>query len=426
MSKTEATVTLEDSPAHKLGIDTISPKQFWEQIEALASEKLALCVVGPSGIGKTAIPEQVAKTRGAPYMALHMPTMTPEDFHIPTTAKDTKQYFDRRIPRRFEAVIAYVETEKKKYPDGKLPPNKRPIIAIEELNRATDKSVTRGAFVLLGDRMIGDTMLDENYQFVVTMNPTGGGMAVNEFERDPAMRRRLLLMYMGASYSDFMEFADKAGFHSEVISYLRAHPSAFYDELSAKAGKVFGCPATWESVSRIAKAYEARGVPLFSNQARAAYSGAIGVGVAETFVEFVRDRSVTITPDDILSSYTERSENRKRMKSMLTTEGGRLDRVTDLVAGLSVRVFSVTDKDPAKLAKPLGLFMSDLPEEVMLSFIQHLAAEANKGGQDARLWLQKLTTALNKETSYETAIKKFHTAKEKGKAEADASGVSAA
>jgi hypothetical protein len=423
MSKIEDKPTTEETPAGKLGIETVTPSQLERQIDILASEDIVIAVWGPSGIGKTAIPMQIAKKRGAPYVALHMPTMTPEDFHIPTTAKDTKVYYDRRIPRRFQAVIDYVDMMKEKH-GGTVPPDKRPIVSIEELNRAVDKSVTRGAFVLMGDRQIGDHHFDENTQFVTTMNPTGGGMAVNEFERDPAMRRRTLSVYMAPSYSDFIKHAEVAGFHSEVLGYLRAHPSQFYDELGAKAGKVFACPATWERVSRICRAYDRVKQPLSGLDAQAAYAGYIGTALTETFIEFVRDRTTTITPDDVLNTYSEKSETRRRMQALLNADGGRLDRVTDLITGLSVRVFSKTDGDASKISKQIALFMDDLPEELMLTFIQMMAKESKASASgDARQWMQKLNTALNKEASYTKAVNKYHSAKDKAKDQAAKDGV---
>lgn len=428
MSKVEDKPITEETPASKLGIETITAKQLEEQINVLASEDIVLAVWGPSGIGKTAIPMQIAKKRGAPYAALHMPTMTPEDFHIPTTAKDTRAFYDRRIPRLFQPVIEYV-TEMKEKHGGTIPPELRPIISIEELNRAVDKAVTRGAFVLLGDRKIGDHYFDENVQFVTTMNPTGGGMAVNEFERDPAMRRRVLSVYMAPSYSDFIRHAEVAEFHPEILGYLRAHPSQFYDETAARAGKVFACPATWERTSRVCKAYErSLGKPaLHSNGARAAYAGYIGVGVAETLIEFIRDRTTTVTPDDVINDYREKSETRRRMQALLNAEGGRLDRVTDLITGLAVRVFSKTDGDPSKVSQQLGLFIDDLPEELMLNFIQQMAKEAKAGASgDARQWMQKLNSALNKVPAYMRAVQKYHTAKDRAKDQATKDGVDVA
>lgn len=427
MSKVEDKPVTEETPASKLGIETITSLEFEDQIDVLASQDIVIAVWGPSGIGKTAIPMQVAKRRGAPYAALHMPTMTPEDFHIPTTAKDTRAFYDRRIPRLFQPVIEYVEQMKAKH-GGTVPPNLRPIISVEELNRAVDKAVTRGAFVLLGDRKIGDHYFDENVQFVTTMNPTGGGMAVNEFERDPAMRRRVLSFYMAPSYRDFIRHAETALFHPEILGYLRSHPSQFYDEMAAKAGKVFACPATWERVSRVCWAYEnARGAAaLHSNSARAAYSGYVGYHVAETLIEFIRDRTTTVTPDDVLTGYSENSETRRRLKALLNAEGGRLDRVTDLITGLAVRVFSKTDGDPAKISKQIGLFIGDLPEELMLNFIQQMAKEAKAGASgDARQWMQKLNSSLNKEKSYIDAVNKYHQAKDRAKDEATKAGVDA-
>lgn len=425
MSKVEDKPVVEETPAGKLGIDTVTASQLRDLINVLASQDIVIAVWGPSGIGKTAIPMQIAVEREAPYAALHMPTMTPEDFHIPTTAKDTKTFYDRRIPRLFEPIIKYTEEMKDKH-GGVVPPGKRAIISIEELNRATDKAVTRGAFVLMGDRRIGDHYFDENVQFVTTMNPTGGGMAVNEFERDPAMRRRVMSVYMAPGYGDFMRHAESVAFHPEVLGYLRAHPSQFYDEPAARAGKVFACPATWERVSRVCKAFEqASGVAsLHSTGARAAYCGYVGMGIGETFVEFIRDRTTTVTPDDVLTGYAENSETRRRMQALLSAEGGRLDRVTDLILGLAVRVFSKTDGDPAKISRQIALFINDLPEELMLSFIQHMAKEAKACPTgDARSWMQKLNAQLNKQPAYMQAINKFHATKDRAKEQAVKDGV---
>jgi hypothetical protein len=171
--------TLEENFAAKLGIEMTSPKMFGRLIEITAGTREVVAAVGPSGVGKTAIPKQMAARRnggkGVPYVGLHVPTLNMEDLQIPTMASDTKTYFDRRIPRRFQVLLDWVE-QVKAANGGQVPADMCPILSLEELNRAVDKAVTRALFTLLDDRYIGDVHLDDSIQIVVTMNPTGGGM----------------------------------------------------------------------------------------------------------------------------------------------------------------------------------------------------------------------------------------------------------
>ncbi len=420
MSKTDTAATAaEDTFASKLGIEMVTPKVFGELIEKAAGTRLVVTAVGPSGIGKTAIPKQVAAARnggkGVPYVALHMPTMALEDFHVPTFSPDTRAYYDRRISRRFEVLFNWIEDVKKKN-KGKVPPDLSPILAFEELNRAVDKSVTRAAFTMLDDRVIGDVVLDDAIQFVVTMNPTGGGMNVNEFERDPAMRRRLTPM-IGVSYNygDFMKHATNAKFHPSVLGHLGAQPSHGYDEQAATSGKAFACPATWEAVSRICRTFDDLGEDVLSTAGRAAIAGAVGTGSATQFLEFVKDHTLVVTPEDVLTSYGPETETRRRFKAYMTEDGGgRLDKITDLTMGLAVRIFANLDRKHEAIVKPLSWFFGDLPTEIMMAFSQRLVEEANRAGNDAKTYLQTMNQKLAQEPAFNEGLKRLHQAKQAG------------
>jgi len=416
MSKTE-TAVIEETFATKLGIDMVTPKTFEELIEIHAGDRVVVTAVGPSGIGKTAIPKQVAarrnKGKGVPYVPFHMPTMSLEDFHVPTFSPDTKMYYDRRIPRRWEPIFSWIEEVKKKH-NGKVPADMVPIVAFEELNRAVDKSVTRAAFTILDDRFVGDLQLDDAVQFVVTMNPTGGGMNVNEFERDPAMRRRLTPM-IGVSYNygDFMKHATGAKFHPSVLGHLGAQPSHGYDEQAALAGKAFACPATWEKVSIICRRFDELGQDILSPAGRAAVAGAIGTGSAGAFLDFVKDHTLVVTPEDVLTSYGPDSEARRRFKAYLTEDGGgRLDKVTDLCMGLSVKILANLDRKHEAILKPLSWFFGDLPTEIMMAFSQRLVEEANRAGNEAKSYLQTLNQKLAQEAPFNEGLKRLHQAKQ--------------
>ena len=420
MSKTE-TLVADETFASKLGIEMVSTRTFEELIEMHAGTRIVVCAVGASGIGKTAIPKQVARRRaggaGVPYVALHVPTMTLEDCHIPTMS-DEKAYFDRRVSRRFKLLFDFVANVKKGLKKGEAYPlDQCPILAIEELNRGADKSVTRAIFTMLDDRMVGDLLIPDEVQMVVTMNPTGGGMAVNEFERDPAMRRRLLPIGVTYNYGDFMKHAIAMKFHSTVVEHLGAHPQALYDEKMAAAGKVFPCPATWENVSRIAHRFEEMDVSLLGAAGRAAVAGAVGSGAAGEFLEFVKDHTQIITPEDVLSGYALESDVRKRFQGYLTAGGGRLDKITDLCNGVAVRMFSDLKRKPESIGVTTALFQADLPVEILMAFITKSTEESNRFNNEGKQYLSALNIIWVKQPQFIEALKRLHESKMKVEAE---------
>lgn len=418
MSKAEAATQIDETFASKLGIEMTTPRIFEELIELHAGTKVVVCAVGPSGIGKTAIPKQVAKRRndgeGVPYVALHVPTMTLEDCHIPTMATDNKEYYDRRISRRFQVLIDWVAQKRKELKlkkDQPLPTNLVPILAVEELNRGVDKSVTRAIFTLLDDRMIGDIQLTTDIQIIVTMNPTGGGMAVNEFERDPAMRRRLMLIGVTFNYGDFIKYATNAKFHPSVIAHLGAQPTHVYDDTAAANSKVFACPATWEHVSNVAWRFQEANVSLLTPAGRAALAGLIGTGSTAAFLEFVKDHTLVVTPEDVLTNYGPDTEVAKRFKGYLKGEGGRLDKVTDLSNGLAVRVFADLKRKPETISKQLSHFIGDLPVEIMMAFVTKLTEESNRLGNEGKQYLGALNVLFAKEPAFNEGLRRLHEAK---------------
>ena len=91
MSELKGTQMIE-SFATKLDIQMASPTTYARMIErARSTPRSIVCGVGPSGIGKSAIPRNIAKKRGAPYLPLFLPQMPIQDWHIPTFAPDTPQ-----------------------------------------------------------------------------------------------------------------------------------------------------------------------------------------------------------------------------------------------------------------------------------------------------------------------------------------------
>lgn len=414
MSDLKGNTELVESFATKMDIRMVSTRVYAAMIEAARTEpRTIVCAVGPSGVGKSAIPREIAKKRNAPYLAIFIPQTPVEDCYIPTSAPDNKQFFDKRIPRKFGAILEYVAKLKAEN-NGRVPDGRQPIIAIEELNRAQTKQVTQAMFTLMEDRMLGDTYIDDSIQIVVTMNPSGQAFAVNEFERDPACRRRLALVGVAPNFGDFIRHAQAAEFHKKVIAHLEAQPTWFYDYAAAQAGKQFPCPASWETVSKLLYALESQGVELDDPTAQALIAGKIGDTAAAAFLEFAKDNSIVITPDEVLLQYKEKSDVRARFKKDYLGEGGdeaRMDKVDELLLGVSIKIYS-SAKSFKNVGPQVAQFMEDLPEDKLKLFFRQIV-EQSKTSDESKKFLREFNRVLATESYFMNAAKKLQDAERK-------------
>ncbi len=417
----------EESYTTKLDIGIATPRHFKRLIDLYAENpRVVLCGVGVPGGGKSQSVKQAAAARGVPFpsessvedfdcpsQVLHIPQMQVEDFYIPTVPADKKdkRFYDKRIPRRFEAVIAYVEKNEAEIVAGT---KGRPILLIEEPNRARDKAVTAALFTLIEDRMIGDTRISPLVQIVCLMNPSGGSMAVNQFEKDSAARRRLLFIGITPSFGEFLEHATAKKFHPKVTEFLRAQPLLVYDNAASLAGHVYACPASWETVSDILLTTEKADLPLTGMESQVACAGKIGMTVTTALFDFIDNNATLISADDVISNY--RSGSSVRSKVLEARDKGRDDILTNLCASVATIIFH-DRKPPKSYAAQLGLFMDDLMPTLLVTLVSvHFANEAKKSG-GMQYWKNQMGTAFANEPAFQSAMKTVTEAKAKAQKE---------
>lgn len=410
MSDVTNNATDEASPTDRLDIPFIGPADFRKLIDLAAMDtNLVICGVGPSGIGKSHIIHQAAEARNLPFanghrrgpsLILNGPQMSATDIQIPTIPRNHEEeegapilYFDGRISRIYEQLLAHEQEFERN--------GKRNILLIEEINRTRDPSVTAALFTMLGDRRIGSVRIPDFVQIVVLMNPSDGAMRVNGFESDPAMRRRITIVAVISNVRDFLNHARAKQYHKSVIAYIEAQPKQLYDEMGARSGKVFACPANWDKVSRILKILDESKTPLHGPIAHAMISGNIGITAANRFEEFLRDSTVVIAPSDVLENYAHDSRVREAVKKVIPN---RTDMISELCAGIASHIFS-TKAAPATFAKQLSLFLMDLKEEQFSHFLKvHLPAEAKEEGN--RMYMVNLSQTMARHPDFSSAAKR--------------------
>ncbi len=290
------------------------------------------------------------------------------------------------------------------------------LLILDEWNRG-EKSVMNAAFTLMEDRMFGSHRLPDQVKIMACMNPSEGSYLVNEAEKDPAFRRRLCFIGVRTDPAIWLEYATGPGkFHSLVTGYIQASQISLTDINARESGKIYANPASWEKVSQTLQCLEKASHELWDNETtlRFKLGGHIGSGMAEQFLQWAKENSTLINPEEILQNY-----KKVRSRIMQLVKKGRNDALSEVAESVSLALIT-QEMDPDKISKNLGAFSQDLPEDMAMSFFQKLAKHAQTLSKPE--YFVKLSASLSKIEAYRKALAAIHRSQDKVEDEANKDG----
>lgn len=208
-----------------------------------------LIIMGPPGIGKTAIAEQVADELGIHFVAYSITHHTRQSaLGLPYI--DTAEYGGEevRVSRyTMSEIIAAVWDSMK---DSSC---KEGILFLDEVNCASE-TLAPAMLQFLQYKTFGQHKLPEGWIIVCAGNPPEYNRAARDF--DPAMLDRLKVMQVEPDVDVWLNYADSAHIHPAVVSYVAAHPENFYKVRSAATRPRIVTARGWEDLSKILYVYE--------------------------------------------------------------------------------------------------------------------------------------------------------------------------
>lgn len=377
----------------RLGIPVCTLQEARRVIELAFDNKQVVCLIGEAGIGKTQLWDQIAVDRDWKRVTMYLAHLEREDISgIPFPSGNGSGTYDFLCERTIKSVI-----------DDPTPT----VLILDEWNRG-EKAVMNAAFTLMESRRFGSFKLPDHVYIGAAMNPSESNYIVNEAEKDPAFRRRLILLAVQSNIGAFMEHARGRGnFHSAVVDYLEAQPVSLNDIASRDAGKVYANPAAWEKVSDGLKAIDNRGQDLMAMERTLLLwgGGIVGMQTMSTFIDFLKERAVFINPDEIISDYKKKA----RYKIMRLVKSGRNDAIMETCESIAVAIVGRRNtpevKDHlGKVARNLGSFLMDLPAEATMGFLTKLGKHAINAGQDGTQFHLDLAEELSQVDEYQKVI----------------------
>jgi hypothetical protein len=237
------------------------------------------------------------------------------------------------------------------------------MLNVREVNRG-DGPVHNALMGMWVERDLGSHRLGERTLVTADMNPPDGDYAVtSSFSSDPAIRRRTCQIVVNFSSTEFLSWAKNPAaaeactlpligdclepigehlhrpVHSSVVEFLQANVDLCLDRQSRDAGKVYGCPATWEACSDTLYTIERleldTNAPRLSLALLTKMSGHVGHVHARALMEYHNRTAAALDPRDMLLHFADAgNKSHRRVKKLI--EDGHSGRVAGALNNLAV------------------------------------------------------------------------------------------
>jgi hypothetical protein len=224
-------------------------KDNYGTYEIPAMRQRPVFLMGPPGVGKTQIMEQIARecqiglvaytiTHHTRQSAVGLPFITDKEF-------GGKQYRVTEYTMSEIVASVYNKIESTGLPEG--------ILFIDEIN-CVSETLAPTMLQFLQYKTFGNHRIPEGWIIVTAGNPPEYNKSVRDF--DVVTLDRIKLIHVEPDYEVWKAYAYEHEVHPAVISYLNARTENFCRIETTVDGKFFATPRGWEDLSSFIKIYE--------------------------------------------------------------------------------------------------------------------------------------------------------------------------
>ena len=211
-----------------------------------------IIMLGPPGVGKTAIVAQIADNLGINLVsysithhtrqsALGLPFIVQETF-------DGKQYSVSEYTMSEIIAAVFRARAESGVDEG--------ILFLDEVN-CVSETLAPAMLQFLQYKTFGTHRLPEGWVIVCAGNPPEYNRAAREF--DPAMLDRLMRIDVEPDVNVWQDYAAAHGVHPAITTYLDVKPGNFYSVRAGVQGSTIVTSRGWEDLSRMIQTYERLG-----------------------------------------------------------------------------------------------------------------------------------------------------------------------
>ncbi|MBQ2326224.1 MAG: AAA family ATPase, partial [Clostridia bacterium] len=212
-------------------------------------------MMGPPGIGKTAIMEQVAAEKGVALISYSMTHHTRQSaIGLPFISHKTyggKEYDVSEYTMSEIIASVYDMMEETGMKEG--------ILFLDEIN-CVSETLAPVMLQFLQYKVFGRHRVPEGWVVVTAGNPPEYNNSVREF--DVVTWDRLKRIDVEPDFETWKEYAFRKGIHPSVITYLEIRKGDFYRIETTVDGKSFVTARGWSDLSDMIHLYERKGIKV--------------------------------------------------------------------------------------------------------------------------------------------------------------------
>lgn len=212
-------------------------------------------LVGPPGIGKTAIMEQIASELGVGLLSYSMTHHTRQSaIGLPFISH--KEYAGKEY-----SITEYTMSEiiASVYDLMESSGVKEGILFLDEIN-CVSETLSPLMLQFLQYKVFGRHRVPEGWIVVTAGNPPEYNDSVREF--DVVTLDRLKKIEVEPNLDVWREYAYQAGIHPAVMTFLDIKKACFYSVETTIEGKSFVTPRGWEDLSKMLHLFEQNGLKV--------------------------------------------------------------------------------------------------------------------------------------------------------------------
>ena len=212
-----------------------------------------ILLMGPPGIGKTQVMEQVARECGVALVAY---TIT---HHTRQSAVGLPFIRQRHYGGKDVSVTEYTMSEiiASVYAKMEATGLAEGILFIDEIN-CVSETLAPTMLQFLQCKTFGNQAVPKGWVIVAAGNPPEYNKSVRDF--DIVTLDRVRRMDIEPDFSVWKDYARGAHIHSAILSYLELHPQNFYQINADVDGTQFVTARGWEDLSNLLDTYETLGL----------------------------------------------------------------------------------------------------------------------------------------------------------------------
>ncbi len=212
-------------------------------------------MMGPPGIGKTAIMEQIARELKIGLVSYTITHHTRQSaVGLPFIEKKVyggKEYSVTEYTMSEIIASIYEKMEKTGFSEG--------ILFIDEIN-CVSETLAPTMLQFLQCKTFGNHAIPQGWIIVAAGNPPEYNKSVRDF--DIVTLDRVKKIDVKEDYGVWKEYAYEVGIHGAILSYLELKKQNFYQIETTVTGKKFITARGWEDLSEILYLYEDLNLPV--------------------------------------------------------------------------------------------------------------------------------------------------------------------